>query len=89
MASFDVVSLYTNIPVGETIENTLDRKLFKLLHDLCTKDNVFVFSHELYKQIDGATIGGCVSSTLAENFLCFCEKKWLEQCLPDFKIVFL
>ena len=33
-------------------------------------------------------MGGCVSPTLAEIFLCFCEKKWLEQCPPEFKPVF-
>ena len=54
MASFDIVSLFTNIPVSETIEiilNTIftnsaalykgfDRKKFKQLLEICTRDNV-------------------------------------------------
>ena len=90
MASFDVVSLFTNIPVGETIEIILDkifvssstlykgfdRKTFKQLLEVCNKDNVFISNQELYKQIDVAPMARCVSPTIAESCLCFCGKKW-------------
>ena len=36
----------------------------------------------LYKQIDGVAMGSALGPTFANSFLCFYEKKWLEQC-PD------
>jgi hypothetical protein len=72
MASFDVTSLFTNIPVPETINIILSslfindsdlchgfsKKDFKTLLELCTKDNVFIFNDKMYKQVDGAPMGG-------------------------------
>ena len=83
MASFDGVSLFTNIPVNlnfNNIENIpcngtdtdyicLSRELFKSLYDLCCKDIMFLFDNQLCEQVDGAPMGGCVSSSLAEIFM--------------------
>ena len=82
MASFDVVSLFTSIPVKETfsnIENILYNgsgteynglcpKLFKKLYEPCDKDKLLLFDNKLYKQVVGAPMGGCVSPSLAEIF---------------------
>ena len=60
---FDIVSLFTNIPLSKTIETFLnkvfttfnglyggfDRKKFKQLFEICTRDNVFIFNEKLYK----------------------------------------
>ena len=43
-------------------------KKFKLLLEIRTKVNVFIFNEKLYKQMDGTPMGGCVSLTLAEFF---------------------
>jgi hypothetical protein len=75
MASFDITSLFTNIPIKETIDIILNQIFvksselfygftkteFASLLELCTKDNMFLFDGKLYKQIDGAPMGGCVS----------------------------
>ena len=82
MASFDVTSLFSNIPMVKTITvilnklftgtetySGLTRAHFKKLLKLCTRDNLFVFNGEFYRQIDGALMEGCVSPTLADLFL--------------------
>ena len=46
----------------------------------CTRNNLFMFNSQYYLQIDGAPMGGCFSSTLANIFLNFREKEWLEEC---------
>ena len=70
MGSLDVDSLFTNIPLDETIdicinqlfENTDTAEGFKkseLKHLLClpTKESYFIFNGLLYKQVDGAAMG--------------------------------
>ena len=66
MGSLDVDSLFTNIPLEETIEictnerfkesetvEGLSKTEFKELLSLATKDSHFIFDWKLYKQIDG------------------------------------
>ncbi|NJL51450.1 MAG: hypothetical protein HC930_03140 [Hydrococcus sp. SU_1_0] len=79
MASFDIVSLFTNIPVDETIDIVLtkcfnndvtnfcgfDKKSFRALLENCTKNNVFLFDKQLYSQKDGAPMGGMRFSNLS------------------------
>jgi hypothetical protein len=100
MASFDVCSLFTNIPVSETIEiiltklftnnelfNGFDKNTFKKLLELCCRDNLFLFNKDLYLQKDGAPMGGCVSPTVADIFLSHHEENWLSNCPNEFKPV--
>ena len=65
-----------------------DRPSFQKLLDNCCKDNLFIFNDQLYKQIDGAPMGGCISPTLANFFLSHYEKIWLNQCPASFKPVY-
>ena len=66
MISFDVVSLFTNVPLMKTIDIILDkiykkklvktkikRKQMKELLLLCTKEVQFSVNGEIYIQIDG------------------------------------
>ena len=82
MASFDIVSLFICIPVDRTYKvitnkvfdggdkfEGLSKKLFKKVYDICRKDNLFLFNEKLYKQVDRAQMGGCVSPTLAHVFM--------------------
>ncbi len=98
MASFDVKSLFTNIPLDETINiclellfednievNNLSRKQFKSLLELAVKESAFLFDDTLYKQVDGVAMGSPLGPTLANIFLCFHENKWLNDCPPRFK----
>ena len=101
MASFDVKSLFTNIPLDETCNiiinqlfphsnskyKSFEKSNFKKLLDICVKNNFFIFNQNLYFQKDGTPMGGCVSSTLADIFLSFHEKIWLQNCPQNFKPV--
>ena len=55
---------------------------------LATKESHFIFNEILYKQIDGVAMGSPLGPTIANAFLCFYEKKWLEQCPDKFKPVY-
>ena len=86
--SFDVVSLFTNVPFSETIElitNRLyadgnlyaipfDKDVFRKLMFMATQ-GLFVDKDKLYKQIDGVTIGSCLGPTLANFFEGCLEEK--------------
>ena len=82
MGSLDVDSLFTNIPLEETIEictnelfkesetvEGLSKTEFKELLSLATKDSHFIFDGTLYKQIDGVAMGSPLGPTLANAFL--------------------
>ena len=98
MASFDIESLFTNIPVRETIDicirSLFDGKdtmigitkcLFRSLIELSVLNSYFLFDNELYKQKDGVGMGLPLGPTFANIFLCFHEKKWLDECPVEFK----
>ena len=99
MASFDVRSLFTEIPVKETCDLIVqkiftnddtkyfgyDKNSFRTLLDLCCTDNLFLFDQKLYLQKEGAPMGGCVSPTLANFFMGHCENIWLDKCPQEFK----
>ena len=101
MSSLDVDSLFTNIPIDETIdicinqlfENTDTVKGFKkselkLLLCLATKESYFIFNGLLDKQIDGVAMGSPFGPSLAKAFLSYYEKNWLNNCPQEFKAVF-
>jgi len=81
MCSFDVGSLFTNVPLEETIQICLD-KLYALsdppklprpvLKDLlvfATKKSHFVFDGQFFDQSDGVAMGSPLGPVLA-NILC-------------------
>ena len=82
MGSLDVDSLFTNIPLEETIDistNTLFENMKKVeglskielkeLLSLATKESYFVFKGQLYKQVDEVAMGSPLGPTLANTFL--------------------
>ena len=82
MVSFDVVSLFTSVPLDYTIDIILDkvyrdklvntklsRHEFKRLLELCTKDMHFSFNEEIYKQINGVAMGSPLGPVLANIFM--------------------
>ena len=98
MSSFDVESLFTNVPLQETIDLVIaelfknsdtvggfNDEQFKDLLILSCTENVFLFDGKLYLQLDGVSMGGCLSPILANAFLCIKEREWLENCPDDFK----
>ena len=86
MISFDVVSLFTNVPLEKTIDIILKKiyrdKLIKtkikradmkkLLY-LCTKEGHFTFNDEVYMQTDGVMMGSPLGSLIANIFMCELE----------------
>ena len=98
MVSFDVESLFTNIPLDETINicverlynrkkkvNGLLKRHFKELLTLATKSSYFLFNGVYYSQIDGVAMGSPLGPTLANLFLCYHEEKWLNDCPIQFR----
>ena len=90
MVSFDVESLFTNVPLDYAINFTLERiyknkeldililenDLKKLL-ELCynsTKDNIFLFNGILYQQVDVVAMGRPLGLLLANIFMSHVEK---------------
>ena len=88
MCSFDVISLYTNIPVDQTIEiclsklykdnnivNIITREQMKRLLHYCVKLNHFMFDNQYYDQIDGVAMGSSLGQILADIFMSDLENK--------------
>ena len=101
MASFDIKSLYTNIPLDETIDicsTLLSQSPTSLLHhhprslssllELATKNCHFLFNNSIYTQIDGLAMGSALGPSLANAFLCYHEQTWIDNCPQDFKPIF-
>ena len=100
MASFDVESLSTNIPLKETIDLCVDILFYDrtnidgitkdYFHDLltiCMSESLVLFDGEYYNQIDGVAMGSPLGPTFTNVFLCFYEQIWLENCPVEFKPV--
>ena len=98
MASFDVKSLFTNIPLQETIDlcvenlfqdrthvDNLSKDSFREL--LTISESLILFDQQFYKPHDGVAMGSPLGPTLANVFLCYHEKIWLQNCPSEFKFV--
>ena len=101
MASLDVESLFTNIPLTETIDivtqkvygnkrkvDGLWRNDFKKLLEISTKGTVFYFNGCYYRQMDGVAMGSPLGPALANAFLSHYEHSWLDECPLSFAPVF-
>ena len=90
MVSFDVESLFTNIPTEETIEiilnrafpddesiwfNGLKRHELKRLLEICTRESHFQFNNHFYDQIDGVAMGSPLGPFFANIFMADFENK--------------
>ena len=85
--SLDVESLFTNIPLEETINNSYDtlfpneakmnnfnRNGSKKLLRMALQNNFFNFDGKIYKQTDGVAMGSPLGPSLANAFLRFHEQ---------------
>ena len=87
--SFDISSLFTNVPVSETIEiilnrlfkrktdtfHGLSRKNLKKLLEICTQKSIFCFDGQYYEQVDGVSMGCRLGPTFANYFMDWLEKR--------------
>ena len=93
MASFDIVSLFTRIPVDEALqvirelllrdETLTDRTTIPtpdLCHliELCLKSTYFKFGDSYYEQTEGAAMGSPLSPVIANLYLETFEMQALE-----------
>ena len=98
MASLDVDSLFTNIPLKETIDiccelvfkgkmivDGMSKEDLRQLLTLATTESFILFNNEYYQQTDGVAMGSPLGPTLANIFLGYNERIWLEQCPPEIK----
>ena len=96
MCSFDVTSLFTNVPLKETLQVCLDalyrdaeipkptipEELLKKLLIKATTEVEFSFDGELYKQVDGVAMGSPLGPVLANIFMGHVESGIPEKELP-------
>ena len=95
--SYDVESLFTNVPIHETIEYILDEiYINKKLPELCkrsifrkfllklTCENTFMFNEKFFKQIDGCTMGGPLSVIMSNIFMTMLEVRIVVPMKPSF-----
>ena len=89
MVSFDVESLFTNVPTSETIEiifdlafkdsttifHNLTRDELKKLLIICTQESHFQFNGEYYDQFDGVAMGSPLGPLFADVFMSHFEHK--------------
>ena len=99
MASLDVDTLFTNIPLDETIDICV-KKVFKTpdtlvegiskndfrdLLNLASKESFFAFNNKFYIQVDGVAMGSPLDPILANIFLSHHEENWLHKSPIKFK----
>jgi len=85
---YDVSSLFTNVPVNETIE-LLAEKAFKddliELLGIATKNQLFQFQGNLYEQVDGVAMGSPLGPLMANIFMCGIEEQLeIQNKMPAF-----
>ena len=91
LASFDIVNLYTNVPISETLEiaknlllskSTLNHETVDELINLTKvilEQNYFTFDNKYYLQRDGLAMGSPLSGILVEIYLNHIETN--ERCV--------
>ena len=91
LISFDVTSLFTQIPLEETIDIAVDlifekdpgitisREELKKLFFFATSKTHFLFNGEYYDQTDGVAMGSPLGPILANLFMGVKEDQWLQE----------
>ena len=92
LVSFDVVSLFTSVPLDFTIKLILDkiykdklietklkRDEMKQLLETCTKEMHFSYNGTIYRQIDGVSMGSPLGPVIANIFMVELEKTLVPQ----------
>ena len=88
LVSYYVTSLFTNIPLQETIDIeislifnpnfnlNINKTELKKLFFFNTSQTHFIFNSKFYSQIVGVAMGSPLAPVLANIFMCFYESKW-------------
>ncbi|XP_066923228.1 uncharacterized protein [Clytia hemisphaerica] len=99
MVTFDVVGLFTNVPLDHTIKNIITRIYDKgeiktdipredmtLLLEMCTKNVHFTFNNQTYQQIDGVAMGSPLGPVIAGIFMVELETNIVPKMSDNVKI---
>ena len=99
MVSFDVVSLFTNVPLDETIDiiikciydkkeiNTdIPKKEMKQLLYLCAKNVHFTLNSKMYFQVDGVAMGSPLGPVLGNIFMVELERNIIPTLSNDISL---
>ena len=88
LASMDVEKLFTNVPIRQTIDIIMDRiydhpsdtppkippNVMKKMLILCTQGSAFTTSEgDIYKQVDGVSMGSPLGPLFANTYMAFVE----------------
>ena len=100
MAGFDVKSLFTSIPLTETVSlcvenlyrnqthiDNLSKSSFRRILEMAMYESFFIFHQKYFKQRDGVAMVFPLEPTLGNVFMCHFENMWLENCPTQFKPV--
>ena len=101
LVSFDVKSLFTNVPLDKMIKIIMDRiykdnvistplkqrTLKKLIKDTCSK-TLFMLDDVIYEQIDGVIMGASLGPALANIIMADMERKVVDELIQNGKIKF-
>ena len=91
LVSYNVTSLFTNIPLQETIDIAINlifndnpnlnitRKELKKIFLFAASQTHFIFNSKFYNRIDGLTMGSPLAPVLANMFIRFHESKWFNE----------
>ena len=91
LVSYEVTSLFTNIPLQETIDIAINlifnhnpnlsitQKELKKRFLFPTSQTHFIFNSQFYNQIDGIAMSSPLVPVLANIFMGFYESKWLNE----------
>ena len=90
-------SLFTHVPVHETIEYIINeiyeenklpklysKLIFKRLLVKLTTENTFMFNSKFYKQVDGCSMRGPLSVIFSDIYMTKTERKVVEPTKPQF-----
>lgn len=91
-ASFDIISMYTNIPIDLALEvveknwnklsklTKLPKKEFMYGIEICLKSTFFKYNDEFYEQIEGLAMGAPLSACIANLVAEYVQGKVLPKC---------
>ena len=100
MVNFDMEPLCTNIPLQGTIDLSVENLFQDMTHvDKLSKNSfrelltrtmselLILFDQQFYNQHNGVAMGSPLGATVADVFLCYHEKIWLQNSSSEFKPV--
>ena len=101
MVSIDIESLFTNIPLEQTIEiccnslyknqklwSNISKNQFKKLLRAALSNSYLLLDGIIYQQNDEVAMGSSLGPSLANIFLAHYEQIWLNDCSDEFKSVY-